>query len=319
MEMHQVRYFLALTRELNFTRAASACNVTQPSLTRAIKLLEFEFGGALFHRDRQAPKLTELGRTVLPYLEQIWDQAHSVRLAAQDITAPSKMRLKVGVMCTLAPTNLIGLLTAVQERHPHIELEIVDSPAASLQDMLCDGLVEVIISCQPSGRSDPRLKYLRLFKEELCVILPPSHPLAAQSQIGLLDLKGEKFVQRTQCEHDCSIDGFFDELGSDFQTVYRSDRDDWILAMVSGGLGFGLLGRNSIGAALVAAKPLASPSLFRIVNLVTVRGRPHSAAVGALLHEAMRTPWSGETALSVQTLAQADPSFGDVAVGLAAQ
>ncbi|OYX01913.1 MAG: LysR family transcriptional regulator, partial [Rhizobiales bacterium 32-66-8] len=66
MEMHQVRYFLALTRELNFTRAAAACNVTQPSLTRAIKLLEFEFGGALFHRDRQAPKLTELGRTVLP-------------------------------------------------------------------------------------------------------------------------------------------------------------------------------------------------------------------------------------------------------------
>jgi DNA-binding transcriptional LysR family regulator len=52
MEMHQVRYFLALCEELNFTRAAERCHVTQPSLTRAIKQLEEELGGTLFHRER---------------------------------------------------------------------------------------------------------------------------------------------------------------------------------------------------------------------------------------------------------------------------
>ena len=52
MEMHQVRYFLSLCAELNFTRAAERCNVAQPSLTRAIKQLEEELGGALFHRER---------------------------------------------------------------------------------------------------------------------------------------------------------------------------------------------------------------------------------------------------------------------------
>ncbi|MGC1624341.1 MAG: LysR family transcriptional regulator, partial [Pseudolabrys sp.] len=51
MEMHQVRYFLAVADELNFTRAAEKCNVSQPSLSRAIKMLEFEFGGDLFRRE----------------------------------------------------------------------------------------------------------------------------------------------------------------------------------------------------------------------------------------------------------------------------
>jgi DNA-binding transcriptional LysR family regulator len=52
MEMHQVRYVLAVAEELNFTRAAEKCNVTQPSLTRAVKALEEELGGSLFHRER---------------------------------------------------------------------------------------------------------------------------------------------------------------------------------------------------------------------------------------------------------------------------
>ena len=59
MEMHQIRYFLAVCEELNFTRAAETCHVAQPSLTRAIKLLEEELGGPLFHRERARTHLTE--------------------------------------------------------------------------------------------------------------------------------------------------------------------------------------------------------------------------------------------------------------------
>ncbi|MET0278280.1 MAG: LysR family transcriptional regulator, partial [Pseudorhodoplanes sp.] len=61
MEMHQVRYFLAVARTLNFTRAAEECHVAQPSLTRAIKLLEGELGGDLFRRERPRAMLTALG------------------------------------------------------------------------------------------------------------------------------------------------------------------------------------------------------------------------------------------------------------------
>jgi LysR family transcriptional regulator, hydrogen peroxide-inducible genes activator len=82
MEMHQIRYFLALCDELNFTRAARRCGVTQPSLTNAIRALERELGGAVFQRKPRI-ELTELGRAVRPYLQEIGRHAASVRDTAR--------------------------------------------------------------------------------------------------------------------------------------------------------------------------------------------------------------------------------------------
>src|SRR5260370_42525149 len=71
VEMHQIRYFLAVCETLNFTRAAGACNVSQPSLTRAIKGLEDELGGPLFRRERNNTHLTSLGEMMRPHLTQV--------------------------------------------------------------------------------------------------------------------------------------------------------------------------------------------------------------------------------------------------------
>lgn len=71
MESNQVRYFLALCEEQSFSRAAKRCGVSQPSVSNAIKRLEEEFGGSLFHRGRGGTNLTALGIAVWPYLDQI--------------------------------------------------------------------------------------------------------------------------------------------------------------------------------------------------------------------------------------------------------
>src|SRR6476469_9459846 len=99
MEMHQVRYFLAVSELLNFTRAAERCNVAQPSLTRAVKLLEDELGGPLFHRERANTHLSELGRMVKPYLEQVFAQAAEAKRHAVDFTRLSHTKLTIGMMC----------------------------------------------------------------------------------------------------------------------------------------------------------------------------------------------------------------------------
>src|SRR5271155_5024168 len=113
MEMHQVRYFLAVTRALSFTRAAEECNVAQPSLTRAIRKLEDELGGALFHRERANTHLTELGRAMLPHIEQSFLAAQAAReLAAAfkrgDI-APLRLGLANSVSCHLFSDILNGV------------------------------------------------------------------------------------------------------------------------------------------------------------------------------------------------------------------
>ena len=89
MEMHQVRYFLAVCAERNFTRAAKRCGVAQPSLTRAIGLLEEELGGPLFIRAHAGSELTTLGRCIYPYLARIERCLGEAGRAAKDFAKPS--------------------------------------------------------------------------------------------------------------------------------------------------------------------------------------------------------------------------------------
>jgi DNA-binding transcriptional ArsR family regulator len=85
MEMHQVRYFLAVADELNFSRAARRCDVSQPTLSRAIKSLEAELGGDLFRREGKNTHLSELGQMVRPHLEMVFDASANAKRVSQDL------------------------------------------------------------------------------------------------------------------------------------------------------------------------------------------------------------------------------------------
>ena len=87
MEMHQIRYFLALCAEKNFTRAARRCEVSQPSLTNAINRLETELGGRLFHRGRRHSRLTKLAAALQPHFEMIDQCARRARGVADFLLA----------------------------------------------------------------------------------------------------------------------------------------------------------------------------------------------------------------------------------------
>lgn len=200
----------------------------------------------MFHRERANTHLTDLGRTIRPHLQQIYDEAQSAKRLAQDITKLKKVSLKLGIMCTIAPTQLIDLITSVQTRHDAIEIEITDE-----------------------GRH--RVK----------------------------DLNGMSYVNRAKCEFNGYAGQFFQEQGVECKTVYRSERDDWVLAMIRSGLGFGFMPEFTVTDPAVIARPLVEPEFWRVVNLCTVRGRPHSPAVGALVREAMRVCWNGRPAMAV--------------------
>jgi LysR family transcriptional regulator, hydrogen peroxide-inducible genes activator len=118
MEMHQVRYFLAVAEELNFTRASEKCNVTQPSLSRGIKLLEDELGGPLFHRDREHTHLTDLGQIVRPHLQSVLDHSKFAKQLSQDFV--HKVPLKLGIMSTISPHEIVDLIANLRSRHPDV-------------------------------------------------------------------------------------------------------------------------------------------------------------------------------------------------------
>jgi LysR family hydrogen peroxide-inducible transcriptional activator len=301
MEMHQIRYFLAVSEELNFTRAAERCNVAQPSLTRAIKLLEEELGGPLFHRERANTHLSELGRTVRPYLEEVSSKAQEAKRQALDFGKLRKTNLKLGVMCTIQPDQLLDLVGGLQTRHPGIELEIIDASATELESRLLDGILEVAIYCTPSQDGDERLHAMPLFREQFMIVVSPVHPLASREAIRPRDLTGDRYLNRINCEFYGYAGAIWRENGfAGCETVYRSERDDWILAMIAGGLGFGFMPQSCAKHPMVVARPMVDPEFWREVKLMTVRGRPHSPAVGALVREAMRARWLGQPALAAE-------------------
>jgi LysR family hydrogen peroxide-inducible transcriptional activator len=297
MEMHQVRYFLAVAEELNFTRAAERCNVSQPSLTRAIKLLEEELGGPLFHRERAKTHLSELGRMVRPHLNQVLDHSQTAKREAKDFLRLKHSTLKLGIMCTIAPDQIIGLIGSIQTRHPGVELALSDANAFELQKQLTSGDLEVAIYCLPTQEADDHLHVIPLFREKIVVAISPKHRLANQQAIAVRDLHGETYIHRMDCEFAGYADSVFAAQNVTCTAVYRSDRDDWTLAMVAAGLGWAFMPVNLVKHSGVLAIPLVEPEFWRAVNLVTVRGRPHSPAVGALVREAMRVKWFGEPAI----------------------
>ena len=303
MQLHQARYFVAVCNGLNFTRAAKRCNVSQPSLTRAIQMLEKEFGGYLFHRKRSSIELTDLGKLVRPYLEEVWRTAFAAKRIAREYSAKIPKELNLAIMCTIAPKLLLQMLGRFRTNHPEVRVQLTDGEARLLEEKLLNFETDAAIYCRPGRAPDPRLNYLTLFKEQMMIVLPKGHRLSKQRSITIRDLAGEQYVHRAFCEFDDMVN-FRDmvDKGSDAdrgrcEVVYKSDRDDWVLAMVASGFGFGFLPKHSIIHDGIVARPLVDPEYWWNIHLVTVRDKPQSHIVGALVHEAMRTEWANEDAL----------------------
>lgn len=292
MEMQQVRYFLVLAETLNFTRAAEAANVSQPALTKAIKGLEAELGGPLFHRSQRGTQLTELGRLMSPYLQVIAAQATEARTRAKKFGRLDDVTLSIGLMCTIGPAIIGDFLAAFTAQHPNIELRIVDDSASALAQRLKGGEIELALFGLPKGLGD-EFHVMPLFSERFMVMMRPSHRLADREAVSLHDLDGERYVGRANCEYDAFAEALLRDAGASLKTVFQSEREDWVQGMIAAGLGIGLFPELSERAKGVIGLPLSDPAMQRTINLVTLRGRPHSAAVGALVREARRFRWPG--------------------------
>lgn len=285
MEMQQVRYFVALSELRNFTRAAEACNVTQPAFSRAIQQLEHEFGGPLVNRERGNLHLTELGRMMLPYLSQIEQQARSARDLARSATRLEDGKLRIGAMCTIGARVLSDLIVRFRMAHPQVAISMIEDEAPQMLAMLERGELEVAVVGIPDELPD-HLHHLPIFDERFVVVLPPNHRLAARNPVPCADLHGEPYVCRSLCEvHDRVAKALF-KLGIEPVKVFSSPRDTWVQGMVKAGLGFGFFPEFSVTDPDVVVRELVEPEFRRTIYLTTMPGRPHSPAVGAFVREA---------------------------------
>jgi len=298
MELHEIRYYLALSETLNFTRAAEVCNVTQPALTRAIRSLEDKLGGTLIHRERGNTHLTDLGRLMLPYFSEMFGHMAEAKKRAESFVKLREARLAVGLMCTIGPANLVDLVAGFNDEHQGIELYLKDGTACQLEALLTQGEIDVAIYCKPEAPSEA-LHTLPLYRERFMVAVAPGHQLARLDQVTIPDIDGENYLCRVNCEYLGYIRDIRESMGVEIRRIYSSERDDWIQCMVLAGLGFTIIPEFAVTVPGLAIRPLVEPEFVREINLVTVRGRPHSPAVGAFVHACRRHPWAARLGAGV--------------------
>jgi DNA-binding transcriptional LysR family regulator len=290
MEMQQVRYFVTLAQTLNFTRAADLCNVSQPALTRAIQQLEHEFGGPLFHRERNNTHLSELGRMMLPYLETVHASTQAAKAAARSAKKIENVTMTLGAMCTIGPQLVADLIVKFQAEHPDVEVSVVDGEARAMIEKLEKGDLHLSIVGVPEELPDT-LHQLPVFSERFVIVIPRNHPWAEKNAIRVCELDGEPYVGRTNCEVFQMVTQDFARRGVTTKKVFSSPRDDWVQKMIKAGLGFGFFPEYCVTDPDLIVRPLIEPEYSRTIYLATVRGRPHSPAIGAFVREARRHNW----------------------------
>ena len=290
VELYQVRYFLAVCEELNFTRAAQRCNVTQPTLTRGIKKLEDELDGPLFRRERNKTHLTDLGRLMRPHLEQAYGEAEAAKEIARGFRELEDAPLNLGVMCTIGPARVVGLISAMRRATPGVELTLREATPEALIEQLWAGELDVAILGQPDSLPE-RFDGITLYRERYMVAFPPGHRFEAMNGVRLADTNGETYLVRLNCEYADYLDTLLAEQGVTLDFGYRSEREEWVQSMILAGMGIAFLPEYLPMYPGLPTRAIIDREVFRAVKLVTVAGRRFSPVVREFVRLSRSYDW----------------------------
>jgi DNA-binding transcriptional LysR family regulator len=289
MELHQVRYFLSVSRSLNFTRAAEQCNVTQPALTKAIQKLEQELGGELIHRERQLTQLTDLGKLVLPMLQNMIAAADAARLHAREFQRKEIAPLKIGLTPCVSARLIVRPLFEIARLMPGLQVEIVEESTDRLAYMLLEGDIAAALVGE-TGTIPDRIDRWRLFEERFLVLISPESPLAAHSEITLDTAAETVWLQRIGCEATKHLaEGV---RHRELKVGHRGHRESHLQYMVAAGLGAMLIAEHSPRLPSLIARRIAGDPIRREVYLLAVAGRRYSPALDAFVKIARVYDWN---------------------------
>ena len=290
MEMHQVRYFLAVARTLNFTRAADECNVTQPSLTRAIKQLEAELGGDLFRRERPAAQLTELGQRMQPLLRQCYEAASGARALASSFKSGEVGALRIALTHSIDLALLIPYLDQIKRQFNRLEFRFLRGDASQVGEYLKKGEAELGIAAE-LGQDWDRLDTWPLFTENFQLVVNKRHPLASRDSIDVGDLRAEQLLSRHYCEHSDQVNASLHEHGLDVGRSHEvaSERD--LFALLEADIGIAVVPDTSAIPPTLKRAAVEGLDARRTVHLYGVAGRERTAVASAVMRMLRGADW----------------------------
>jgi len=290
MELTQIKYFLAVAKNLNFTSAAEACAVSQPALSKAIQKLESTLGADLFDRSSQQIKLTEFGRTMLIHFERIDDSRRMARDAAKSATTASTTHIDVGIMCTIGPDRFSRFFDTFRTKYPNIEITLHDVVGARLPEILLSGALSCVF-CARTAEHDARFQAVDLFNEQMAVAFAPDHKFASYDSVTLSQIANEPYLDRLHCEFRDDFLKFTKASGLTLNVVLRSEREDWILELVGCGMGVSVMPISMIDPNKMNYRPISDMKKLRQLELVLSNDEAIASELAHFRDEAQNFDW----------------------------
>ena len=280
MEMHQLRYFVAVAQANSFSRAAKACFVSQPSLSQQIAKLEADVGQRLLDRLGRTVQLTDAGRQLLDSAQAILALVEDAERRLKDDGNLAGCRLTLGAIPTIAPYLLPPVLKRFEQRHPGVETTLHEDVTRHLIEAVVGGELDLAVIALPVA--DERLDLEPLWTEPLLLALPRKHRLGRKKQITMDDLREERFLLLTEMHclgeqvlsycriHECQP-----------RIVCRSAQIATMHALIEQGLGVTLLPEMATRKQAdkrVSYRRLVRPGPSRTITVIWRRHRYHSVA-----------------------------------------
>lgn len=263
MDMHHLKVFRAAARTASFTAAGEEVSLSQSTVSLHIKQLEEELGCLLFVRSRKRVALSDAGRSLLPYVDRIFNELKNAEMAVREFSTSQRGRIRLGTGDTPLIYLLPKVLAVYRRRFPLIEVIVTTGVTELILQELLHGRIDLGIIMSPSDEI-ASVEAVTLMKEELVVVLAATHPLAAKQVLLPQDLADMDFISHLRATAFLTVQQrYFDRLGVQPRIIMEVENIEAIKSLVRAGMGGALL-------------PLCSVTGSRGLGLVykSVRGVP---------------------------------------------
>ncbi len=268
MTLTELKYIVALAREKHFGRAADSCFVSQPTLSVAIKKLEDELNVSLFERGSSEVSMTPVGERIVVQAQRVLEESSVIKSIAMQGMDPLAGPLRVGVIYTIGPYLLPGLVSSMIEEVPGMPLLLQETFTVRLLELLKQGEIDVAVLALPINESGFVIQ--PLYEEPFVVALPKHHEWASRKTIHPDELKNENMLLlgsghcfRDQVLGVCPELSRFSQSSEGIQRTFEGSSLETIRHMVASGVGITVLPSSSV------PNPVPKESLLTYIPLET--------------------------------------------------
>lgn len=295
MEMQQIRYFVAAAKELNFTRAATDCGVSQPSLTRAIKLLEAELGGDLFRRERSLTHLTDLGKRVLPLLTLSLENAEQVTRMAKAVRSKEAASLALALPDGVSLEPFLPLLLELTPMFSGLDLRIGRGSEKDLSNRLRQGELDLLLGPVPSEPWE-RYESWTLFTRSCGLVFRNDHPMSKLDKLSVDDLMKADVLHRPYCNVSTALHGYLAEIGYALPTAMEFTRDEDVMLYLGRSNAVAVMPAPPDLMANLTMRPFVGFDLNYTLHATCVSGRQRGPALNLFLNQLRAGDWQAVAA-----------------------